>query len=125
MGKITKTKMTQTEFDALKRNRIGLLVIPDGTDCTEIDFHGAHMVAFGRLCELGDEANLGDRCKLDSYCKLGNECVLGNGCQLGYRCELGEGCKLGSYCTLLPECKIGTGCTLGGEDLQPTEVPNA
>lgn len=80
MEKITKTKMTQTEFDALKRNGIGQLVVPDGTDCTEIDFRGAHMVAFGRLCELGDGANLGDRCQLGSYCKLGNECVLGITC---------------------------------------------
>lgn len=64
-------KMTQAEFNTLKRNGIGQLVVPDYTDCTEIDFHDAHMVVFGRFCELGDGANLGDRCKLDKGCKLG------------------------------------------------------
>lgn len=45
-------KMTQAEFDALKRNESGYLVIPDGTDCTEIDFGAADRVIFGNCCNV-------------------------------------------------------------------------
>lgn len=52
-------KMTQAEFDTLKRNESGYLVIPDGTDCTEIDFGVANKVIFGNWCVLGYECKLG------------------------------------------------------------------
>ena len=83
-------KMTQAEFDALKRNNIGYLVIPDRTDCTEIDFGAADRIIFGNCCELGDGCELGVGCKLGNGCKLGDGCKLGNGCELGYDCKLGE-----------------------------------
>lgn len=108
-------KMTQAEFDALKRNGRGQLVVPDYTDCTEIDFHDAHMVAFGRLCELGDGANLGDSCTLGKGCKLGNGCELGDQCKLGDQCVLGNWCKLGNECVLGDQCVLGYGCKLGNE----------
>ena len=124
-------KMTQAEFDELKRNEDGYLVIPDGTDCTEIDFGAAKKVIFVYMCKLGNRCKLGDGCKLGNRCKLGNECELGNWCvlgndcklgdqcklgircKLGNRCELGNWCELGKCCTLGDECKLGDGCELG------------
>ena len=100
-------KMTQAEFDELKRNEDGYLVIPDCTDCTEIDFGAANKVIFGYMCKLGNRCKLGDECKLGSRCKLGNGCELGNGCKLGNDCELGKCCELGN------ECKLGYSCKLG------------
>ena len=93
-------KMTQAEFDALKRNEDGYLVIPDSTDCTEIDFGAADRVIFGDKCVLGNWCKLGIGCKLGNWCKLGNGCTLGNGCELGNGCVLGNWCKLGKCCTL-------------------------
>ena len=112
-------KMTQAEFNALKRNEIGYLLIQDGTDCTEIDFGAANRVIFGIRCTLGDRCTLGgrcvlgNRCKLGSDCRLGNECELGNGCELGDRCDLGYECKLGDRCKLGNECELGNECKLG------------
>lgn len=60
-------KMTQAEFDALKRNKDGYLVIPYCTDCTEIDFGAADKVVFGNGCKLGDGCELGYDCKLGEY----------------------------------------------------------
>lgn len=77
MEKITNAKMTQTEFNALKRNEIGYLVIPDGTDCTEINFDAVDRVIFGDCCKLGNGCELGDWCKLGNGCELGVQCVLG------------------------------------------------
>ena len=93
-------KMTQAEFDELKRNEDGYLVIPDGTDCTEIDFDATNKVIFGYMCKLGNWCKLGDGCKLGNRCKLGNDCELGNWCELGKCCELGNECKLGNGCKL-------------------------
>ena len=93
-------KMTQAEFDALKRNEIGYLVIPDGTDCTEIDFGAAERVILGYGCKLGDCCKLGDECKLGDCCELGDECKLGGWCKLGDGCKLGNGCELGYDCKL-------------------------
>lgn len=112
-------KMTQAEFNALKRNEIGYLLIPDGTDCTEIDFGAANRVIFGIRCTLGDRCTLGgrcvlgNRCKLGSDCRLGNECELGSDCTLGDRCDLGYECKLGDRCKLGNECELGNECKLG------------
>ena len=124
-------KMTQAEFDKLKRNEDGYLVIPDCTDCTEIDFGVANKVIFGDKCVLGDMCTLGnwcalgnwcklgvgcklgDMCKLGDGCKLGNECELGVGCKLGNGCTLGNWCELGKCCTLDNDCELGYGCTLG------------
>ena len=124
-------KMTQAEFDELKRNEDGYLVIPDGTDCTEINFGAANKVIFGDWCVLGCGCELGDGCKLGDWCKLGDECKLGdwcvlgygcvldcgcelgNGCKLGCGCELGDGCKLGNRCKLGDGCELGDGCKLG------------
>ena len=106
-------KMTQAEFDELKRNEDGYLVIPDCTDCTEIDFGAANKVIFGYMCKLGNRCKLGDECKLGNRCKLGNGCELGNGCKLGNECELGKCCELGNWCELGNECKLGYGCKLG------------
>ena len=130
-------KMTQAEFDELKRNEDGYLVIPDCTDCTEIDFGVADKVVFGDGCKLGNrcdlgygcklgdgcvlgyECKLGDGCTLGSGCVLGDECVLGECCDLGNWCDLGECCDLGSWCELGygcelgNECKLGYGCKLG------------
>ena len=53
-------KMTQEEFDELERNEDGYLMIPDCTDCTEINFCAADKVVFGNGCELGDECKLGE-----------------------------------------------------------------
>lgn len=64
MEKITNAKMTQTEFNALKRNEIGYLVIPDGTDCTEINFDAVDRVIFGDCCKLGNGCELGVQCVL-------------------------------------------------------------
>ena len=100
-------KMTQAEFNALKRNEDGYLVIPDCTDCTEIDFGAANKVIFGSMCKLGNWCKLGDECKLGNWCKLGDECKLGNWCTLGARCGVGARCTLGDGCTL------GYCCTLG------------
>ena len=72
-------KMTQAEFNELERNESGYLVIPECTDCTEIDFGAASRVILGNCCELG------------------NRCELGYGCKLGDECKLGYGCKLGEY----------------------------
>ena len=94
-------KMTQAEFDELKRNEYGYLVIPDCTDCTEIDFGAANKVIFGNWCKLGN------------WCELGNGCTLGSDCTLGNGCELGSDCKLGNDCTLGNDCKLGKCCTLG------------
>ena len=60
-------KMTQAEFNTLKRNESGYLVIPDCTDCTEIDFGAANKVIFGYMCKLGNRCKLGDECKLGEY----------------------------------------------------------
>lgn len=105
-------KMTQAEFDALKRNEIGYLVIPDGTDCTEIDFGAAERVILGYGCKLGDCCKLGDECKLGDCCELGDECKLGERCKLGNRCRLGDGCELGYLCRLGDGCKLGCWCEL-------------
>lgn len=94
-------KMTQAEFDELKRNEDGYLVIPEYTDCTEIVFGAANRVIFG------------DECKLGNCCKLGNWCRLGYGCKLGNRCKLGSNCVLGDGCELGNECKLGEWCKLG------------
>ena len=106
-------KMTQAEFDKLKRNKDGYLVIPDRTDCTEIDFGAADRVIFGNCCELGNGCKLGDGCKLGSYCTLGSGCVLGSECELGECCDLGDCCDLGGWCKLGDGCKLGNGCELG------------
>ena len=100
-------KMTQAEFDELKRNEDGYLVIPDCTDCTEINFGAVDKVVFGNGCTLGKCCTLGNRCKLGDGCKLGNRCKLGNECELGNWCVLGDDCELGDQCTL------GKCCTLG------------
>lgn len=76
-------KMTQAEFDALKRNEDGFLVIPDNTDCTAIEFNTADRVIFGNCCKLGDYSILGDECEFGNWCKLGNDCELGEWCKLG------------------------------------------
>ena len=93
-------KMTQAEFNALKRNKIGYLVIPDRTDCTEIDFGASERVIFGHGCLLGDDCKLGNWCKLGDWCELGDRCRLGNWCTLGDYCELGNWCTLGEKCRL-------------------------
>ena len=90
-------KMTQAEFDALKRNENGYLVIPDLTDCTEIDFGAENKAIFGYGCKLGKCCRLGDWCVLGNGCKLGYGCTLGNGCKLGDGCKLGNWCELGEY----------------------------
>ena len=90
-------KMTQAEFDELKRNEDGYLVIPEYTDCTEIDFGAANKVIFVYMCKLGNRCKLGDGCKLGNRCKLGNLCELGKCCTLGDECKLGDGCELGEY----------------------------
>lgn len=100
-------KMTQAEFNELERNESGYLVIPECTDCTEIDFGAASRVILGNCCELGN------RCELGYGCKLGDECKLGNCCVLGYECKLGDGCTLGSGCVLGDECMLGECCDLG------------
>lgn len=101
--------MTQAEFNALKRNENGYLVIPDGTDCTGIDFKQIDRIEFGKYCELGDGRELGYWCRLGEGCELGDECVLGDNCVLGDTCTLGHGCVLGD------ECRLGEGCDLGDE----------
>lgn len=112
-------KMTQEEFNALKRNESGYLVIPNNTDCTEICFGVKDMIIFGDSCKLGDWCALGNCCKLGANCKLGEWCVLGNDCvlsdycNLSDKCVLGHWCKLGNYCTLGNGCKLGNGCELG------------
>lgn len=106
-------KMTQAEFDALKRNESGYLVIPDGTDCTEINFGAAARVIFGDKCKLGDRCKLGSWCELGIGCVLGDMCKLGDECKLGKSCKLGNCCDLGSWCKLGDECKLGEWCTLG------------
>ena len=78
-------KMTQAEFDVLKRNEDGYLVIPECTDCTGISFGAADKVIFG------------DGCKLGVGCTLGICCELGKGNRLGGGCRLGDRCKLGEY----------------------------
>lgn len=120
-------KMTQAEFDTLKRNKDGYLVIPYGTDCTEIDFGVANRVILGNCCvlgnrcklgygcKLGNGCTLGDECVLGNCCVLGDECTLGNWCELGKSCTLGNGCKLGDECVLGNGCELGNGCTLGDE----------
>ena len=90
-------KMTQAEFDELKRNEDGYLVIPEYTDCTDIDFDATNKVIFVYMCKLGNRCKLGDGCKLGNRCKLGNWCELGNDCELGDQCKLGDGCELGEY----------------------------
>ncbi len=106
-------KMTQTEFNALKRNKDGYLVIPDGTDCTEINFGAADRVIFGSGCVLGNCCVLGVGCKLGNWCKLGDGCKLGDWCVLGCGCELGDWCVLGVGCNLGNRCNLDTGCKLG------------
>ncbi len=106
-------KMTQAEFDELKRNEGGYLVILDGTDCTEIDFGAADKVIFGNRCDLGDGCELGHDCRLGSWCVLGDECMLGDGCVLGNGCRLGHDCRLGNRCDLGDECVLGECCDLG------------
>lgn len=113
MEKITKTKMTQTEFDALKRNEIGYLVIPECTDCTDIDFGAVDRVIFGDCCKLGNGCELGSNCELGDGCELGNDCKLGEWCTLGDRCKLGNGCELGDWCKLGNGCVLGVQCVLG------------
>ena len=108
-------KMTQAEFNALKRNENGYLVIPDCTDCTEIDFGAANKVIFGKGCKLGNWCELGYGCRLGNGCKLGEGCRLGNCCELGYGCRLGNGCKLGDECRLGNGCELGYVCELGYE----------
>ena len=76
-------KMTQAEFDELKRNEDGYLVIPEYTDCTEIDFGAANKVIFVYMCKLGNRCELGNWCELGKCCTLGDECKLGDGCELG------------------------------------------
>ena len=93
-------KMTQAEFSTLKRNKDGYLVIPYGTDCTEIDFGVANRVILGNCCVLGNRCKLGYGCKLGNGCTLGDECTLGDWCVLGDECKLGNGCTLGDECTL-------------------------
>lgn len=111
-------KMTQEEFNAPKRNESGYLVIPDGTDCTEIDFGAANKVVFGDGCTLGircilgNYCELGNDCELGYQCKLGNYCVLSDGCVLGYQCKLGDNCVLGDDCHLASGCKLGNCCVL-------------
>lgn len=105
-------KMTQAEFDALKRNEDGFLVIPDNTDCTAIEFNTADRVIFGNCCKLGDYCRLGDECELGNWCKLGYGCELGNYCTLSSNCVLGDDCELGDRCILGDRCKLGDGCTL-------------
>ena len=119
--------MTQAEFNALKRNENGYLVIPDGTDCTEIAFKRIDRIEFGKYCELGDESELGywcrlgegcelgDECVLGDYCTLGSECKLGDECELGYGCQLGDRCEIGESCVLGGRCKLGDGCEIGDE----------
>ncbi len=107
-------KMTQAEFDELKRNEDGYLVIPDGTDCTEIDFKRTDRIEFGKYCELGDESELGYWCRIDKGCELGDECVLGDYCTLSCQCKLGDKCELGYGCQLGDRCEIGESCVLGG-----------
>lgn len=112
-------KMTQAEFDALKRNESGYLVIPNNTDCTAIDFGAADKVIFGNCCKLGDYAMLGDECEFGNWCKLGygcelgDFCVLNSNCVLGDDCELGKGCILGDRCRLGDECRLRDRCRLG------------
>nr|DAG40720.1 MAG TPA: hypothetical protein [Caudoviricetes sp.] len=106
-------KMTQAEFNALKRNEYGYLVIPDCTNCTEIDFNRIDRIEFGKYCKLGNGCELGDWCRLGYGCKLGNDCELGDQCELGNRCKLGYGCKLGNRCKLGDGCELGDGCKLG------------
>ena len=106
-------KMTQAEFNTLKRNEDGYLVIPDSTDCTEIDFGAADRVIFGYMCKLGNRCKLGDGCKLGNECELGSDCKLGNWCEMGNGCKLGNECELGKCCELGNECKLGYGCKLG------------
>ena len=114
-------KMTQAEFDELERNESGYLVIPECTDCTEINFGAADRVIFGDWCKLGNECKLGDECELGKWCRLGNGCKLGYGCTLDYWCRLGNGCKLGDrckldyWCELGNECKLGDQCVLGSD----------
>ena len=100
-------KMTQAEFDELKRNEDGYLVIPDDTDCTEINFDAVDRVIFGDCCKLGNGCELGSNCALGDGCELGSNCVLGDGCELGNDCKLGEWCTLGNRCTLGNWCELG------------------
>lgn len=106
-------KMTQAEFNALKRNEDGYLVIPECTDCTEIDFGAADRVIFGYMCKLGYCCKLGDSCELGAGCKLGDGCTLDKCCELGDECLLGGCCELGDGCRLGNNCELGYGCTLG------------
>lgn len=50
-------KMTQAEFDALKRNENGYLVIPDLTDCTGINFGAADKMILVATVSLTAIAN--------------------------------------------------------------------
>lgn len=59
--------MTQAEFNALKRNKDGYLVIPDCTNCTEIDFNWIDRIEFGKYCKLGNGCELGKCCTLGEY----------------------------------------------------------
>lgn len=106
--------MTQAEFNALKRNEYGYLVIPNGTDCTGIDFKRIDRIDFGKYCELGDDCELGYLCRLGDGCELGGNCVLGDNCTLGCRCKLGDDCELGYGCKLGDDCELGERCVLGG-----------
>lgn len=108
-------KMTQAEFDALKRNENGYLVIPDLTDCTGINFGAADKMIFGSYCKFDSNCELGNYCKLGNWCELGAYCVLGEGCTLGLACKLGEGCRLGRGCKLGYGCRLGLGCRLGDD----------
>ena len=105
--------MTQAEFNALRRNEYGYLVIPDCTNCTEIDFGAAERVIFGGECKLGNRCKLGNWCELGPGCKLGDGCRLGRGCKLGNWCVLGNWCELGLGCELGNRCELGLGCKLG------------
>lgn len=112
-------KMTQAEFDELKRNEDGYLVISSFTDCTEINFGAADKVIFGDGCKLGSCCTVGTRCILGDGCELGNDCGLGYQCKLGDNCVLGDdcylasGCKLGNCCVLGNDCILDNSCVLG------------
>lgn len=44
----------------MKRDDNGYIVIPDDTDCTEVNFSGTNRVKLGNGCELGDRCELGE-----------------------------------------------------------------
>jgi len=99
-------KLTEKEFDSIKRDALGVKNIPPYTDLTDIKI-------FGESCSFGEDCSFGQSSRFGQHCSFGKYCNFSRFCKFGKYCTLGEDCDFGQYCVFGESCSFEESCSFG------------